>query len=592
MLGCNMKKRYLVPALLAGVLLLCGILFYFFLPLLFGTTKSNIKFEHFLQSFFKEEISESTLSMHYTVTNPKSYGISNYTVSFADASDEGREREFHFLKDTQKSLKAFSYHKLSKSEQFTYDLLSDTLDTQLALSDYELYQEPFMANNGVQSQLPILLSEYSFRSRTDVEDYLALLGQVDIYFSQLLDFEKKKASAGHFMTDTQCEQVLKACELFLENRKENLLLTSFDNRITAVEGLTEEERLAYIEKNREMFWNHVCPAYEAVVHGLTALLGSGRNDRGLCNFEDGTAYYELLVRSDTGASESVEELFEKIAAARDEDLRICSQIVSEHPEYANGAYDYDWSFANEMEMLDTLETALCADFPALSDASYRMEYVDEALQDSLAPAFYITAPIDDCSDNCIYINNAKNYSDIHFFTTLAHEGFPGHLYQTVMSYQYGLSPIRSILDYPGYVEGWATYVELLSYHYAGLRDDLATLLSHNQAAMLSLYATSDIGIHYYNWDMKKLTEFWSEYGITDSSVIENIAELILGDPGNYLKYYVGYLKFEELRAEMERKYGDNFSLIDFHEALLRMGPAPFDLLKKYFPSYYTVSRTN
>lgn len=587
-----MKKRYLVPALMAGAILLCGGLLYLLLPRLFGASGSNAKFEHFLQEFFKREVSESTLSMHYTVTDPKSYGISNYTVSFADASDEGRDREISFLKDTRKSLKAFSYHNLSKSEQFTYDLLLDTLDTQLALADYELYQEPFTPNNGIQSQLPILLAEYPFYSRTDVEDYLTLLGQIDVYFSQLLDFEEKKAQSGHFMTDYQCEQVLEACELFLENRNDNLLLSSFENRVKAVEGLTESEQLSFIEKNREMFWNHVCPAYESVVHRMTALLGSGRNDWGLCNYDDGMEYYELLVHADTGTSESVDELFEKIAAARDADLSICSKIVSEHPEYSDGAYDYDWSFSNEVEMLDTLENALCQDFPALPDASYRINYVEEALQDSLAPAFYITAPIDDCTNNCIYINSAKNYSDIHYFTTLAHEGFPGHLYQTVMSYHYGLAPVRAVLDYPGYVEGWATYVELMSYHYAGLDDDLATLLSHNQSATLSLYATSDIGIHYYNWDMKELTEFWCGYGITDSTVISNIAELILADPGNYLKYYVGYLKFEELRAEMERKYGDNFSLVDFHEAILRMGPSDFDLLKKYFPSYYSLARTN
>jgi uncharacterized protein (DUF885 family) len=222
--------------------------------------------------------------------------------------------------------------------------------------------------------------------------------------------------------------------------------------------------------------------------------------------------------------------------------------------------------------------------------SYRLNYVEEALEDSLAPAFYITAPIDDVSNNCIYVNQAKNYSDISYFTTLAHEGFPGHLYQTVMSYSYGMEPIRAILDYPGYTEGWATYVEMMSYHYAGLEESLATLLAHNQSATLSLYASSDIGIHYYGWGMEELAAFWGNYGITDSSVLENISELILGDPGNYLKYYVGYLKFEELRDEMAQKYGDDFSLVDFHEAVLMIGPAQFDVLREYFPSYYAAAR--
>jgi uncharacterized protein (DUF885 family) len=585
-----MKKRYLVPALVLGALLLCGGFLYLFAPRLFASSQSHAKFEQFLNEFFRTEISESTLSMHYTVKNPKFYGITNYTVSFGDASSGGRSQELSYLKDAKKSLKVFSYQALSKNDQLTYDLLLDTLDSAIALSDYELYEEPFTPNNGVHAQLPILLAEYALSSRADVEDYLALLEQVDVYFSQLLDFEAEKAAAGYFMSDSQCETVLEACEKFLENPNENILLSSFETRVAAVEGITETQQQSYIEKNREMFWNHVIPAYEEIVKRLSSLLGCGRNEWGLCNYADGAAYYELLVHSDTGTSEDMDALYEKIEEAREEDLTVCAQVIAEHPEYASGSYDYDWNFSDETDMLDTLENAMLSDFPAISEVSYRLNYVEEALEDSLAPAFYITAPIDDVSNNCIYVNQAKNYSDISYFTTLAHEGFPGHLYQTVMSYSYGMEPIRAILDYPGYTEGWATYVEMMSYHYAGLEESLATLLAHNQSATLSLYASSDIGIHYYGWGMEELAAFWGNYGITDSSVLENISELILGDPGNYLKYYVGYLKFEELRDEMAQKYGDDFSLVDFHEAVLMIGPAQFDVLREYFPSYYAAAR--
>lgn len=585
------KKRFLLPASIAAGLITAVLFLLLFLPRISGSAADNTKFEHFTDDFFCKEITNSTLSLHYTLKDPSCYNLKNYSVSFGDASVEGRADELRYLKDTKKSLSSFSYHNLSKSQQLTYDLLLDSLDSQIALAKYELYEEPFTPNNGIHAQLPILLAEYAFSDQADIEEYLALLEQVDVYFSQLLDFESEKAHCGKFMSDEQCESVIESCEQFLENRQNNLLLTSFENRIASVEGLSAEEQASYISKNGEMFWNHVRPAYENVIHRMTALLGSGKNDWGLCNYEDGADYYTLLVHTDTGTSESMDELFEKISSERDKDLSLCSEIIAKHPEFASNSYDYDWSYANEIDMLDTLETALCKDFPTPLVTSYRINYVAEDLQDALAPAFYITAPIDDYSDNCIYINNAKNYSDIHYFTTLAHEGFPGHLYQTTMTYNYGIPSVRALLDYPGYVEGWATYVELMSYHYAGLDEDLATLLSHNQAATLSLYAASDIGIHYYGWETKELIDFWSRYGITDTAVINDIAKLILADPGNYLKYYVGYLKFEELQTEMERKYGDNFSLMDFHEAILRIGPAQFDILSKYFPSYYTIARS-
>ena len=98
-----------------------------------------------------------------------------------------------------------------------------------------------------------------------------------------------------------------------------------------------------------------------------------------------------------------------------------------------------------------------------------------------------------------------------------------------------------------HAEGWATYTEMQSFYYAGLDPDLASLLQHNQAATLSLYATADIGIHYFGWEKEKIAAFWSEYGVDDTATVKRITDLILEEPGNYLKYYVGYLKFRQMR---------------------------------------------
>ena len=128
---------------------------------------------------------------------------------------------------------------------------------------------------------------------------------------------------------------------------------------------------------------------------------------------------------------------------------------------------------------------------------------------------------------------------MRYFTTLAHEGFPGHLYQTIISYQSGLPAIRSILNYPGYVEGWATYVEMMSYHYAALREDAATLLALNQSALLSLYASTDIGIHYDGWSLADTIKFWNDYGISDPDTIAEIYRYIISEPANYLPLLCG-----------------------------------------------------
>ena len=167
------------------------------------------------------------------------------------------------------------------------------------------------------------------------------------------------------------------------------------------------------------------------------------------------------------------------------------------------------------------------------------------------------------------------------FTTLAHEGFPGHLYQTVYYAGTNPDPIRSMFGFGGYVEGWATYAEMCSYYLAPLTKEQATILQKNGSIILGLYTLADIGIHYEGWSRMDAAGFFSNYGIKDIEVVNRIYDLIIGSPGNYLKYYIGYLEFLELKKEYAAEEGSHFSQKEFHEKVLDVGPAPFELVKKY-----------
>ena len=100
------------------------------------------------------------------------------------------------------------------------------------------------------------------------------------------------------------------------------------------------------------------------------------------------------------------------------------------------------------------------------------------------------------------------------------------------------------------------------------------ILSKN-SIILGLYANADIGIHYEGWDLADTISYFSSYGISDESVIQEIYRYIVGDPANYLTYYVGYLEMMELKKEW------NSSQKEFHQRILEIGPAPFDIIKKH-----------
>lgn len=558
---------------------LAAVLSIIYAAILSPAGKNTGSFSEFCTTLFREEMKSNTMNLHFTLKDPKAAGIDSYEITLGSLSGDSPHNQARQLKKLSEELKKYSHRSLKGKDRLTCRLLSDYISRQQNLAAYPYYDEPLTPSGGVTSQLPVLLAEYTFRNTRDIKDYLGLLSQMDTYFLGILDYEQKKADAGLFMSDEACLKVIEGCEVFTEHPDDNFLIDTFSNRLNAMDGLTDTQKNAYLKQHSKVLSDHVIPAYSQMIKGLTMLLGRGHNNWGLCNFPEGKAYYEAVVSADTGCDDSVEDLFSQIAKARREDLTFCQNLLEKNPKLASQSPKPDAALKEENAMISRLQKEILTDFPAPPQTDVEICHVDPALSEYLAPAFYITAPIDDISHNRIYINDAKNDTDIYYFTTLAHEGYPGHLYQTICTSSYGAPEVLSLLNYPGYTEGWATYTEMQAFYYAGLDQDLASLLQHNQAATLSLYATADIGIHYFGWKKEKIAAFWSEYGVDDTATVKRITDLILEEPGNYLKYYVGYLKFRQMREQLALE-NKSFSVSAFHEAILRTGPSPFSVLEE------------
>lgn len=574
-----MKHLLKKHRMLSVGIFLAAVLSIIYAAILSPAGKSTGSFSEFCTTLFREEMKSNTMNLHFTLKDPKAAGIDSYEITLGSLSGDSPHNQARQLKKLSEELKKYSHRSLKGKDRLTCRLLSDYISRQQNLAAYPYYDEPLTPSGGVTSQLPVLLAEYTFRNTRDIKDYLGLLSQMDTYFLGILDYEQKKADAGLFMSDEACLKVIEGCEVFTEHPDDNFLIATFSNRLNAMDGLTDTQKNAYLKQHSKVLSDHVIPAYSQMIKGLTMLLGRGHNNWGLCNFPEGKAYYEAVVSADTGCDDSVEDLFSQIAKARREDLTFCQNLLEKNPKLASQSPKPDAALKEENAMLSRLQKEILTDFPAPPQTEVEICHVDPALSEYLAPAFYITAPIDDISHNRIYINDAKNDTDIYYFTTLAHEGYPGHLYQTICTSSYGAPEVLSLLNYPGYTEGWATYTEMQSFYYAGLDQDLASLLQHNQAATLSLYATADIGIHYFGWEKEKNAAFWSEYGVDDTATVKRITDLILEEPGNYLKYYVGYLKFRQMREQLALE-NKSFSVSAFHEAILRTGPSPFSVLEE------------
>lgn len=536
---------------------------------------SDRQFRTFTRSLFQTEVSANTISLHYTLRSPSDYGIADIPATYGSLSSDPVAAKAS-VRNVLSSLQEFDPDTLSSENALTFKILDTYLKNASTGTDYLLYQEPMGPVSGIHTQLPVLLSEYSFYDTQDVETYLALLKETPSYFDSVIRFEQKKAASGLFMPDYQADSVLDTCQSFIDMGKENYLVSTFNERIASLDLLPENKKDSFQKENMKLVTEEIYPAYQNLITAIKSLKGKGTNEQGLSHFPYGKKYYEYLVRQTTGCNESISRLRLMTRAQILEDLSAMQKVLFPADAALTQASVLEQTSPDSM--LDDLRSKITDTFPEIPDVDFQVKYVPESMQDYLSPAFYMIPAIDNLTENVIYINNGQTASGLNLYTTLAHEGYPGHLYQTVYFSASEPDPIRSILDFGGYVEGWATYAEMMSYYLAPLSKTEASLLQKNSSVILGLYALADMGIHYDGWSVTDTVRFFSDYGINDPNAVQSVYELIIGSPANYLKYYIGYLKFYELKKEMADALGNQFSQKEFHRAVLDVGPAPFEIV--------------
>lgn len=575
---------------------------------LFRYKREEKQFSHITSQLFTDEMTSSTLNMHYTIANPADFGIYSYKPILPSYSKTGTLKGQAATENVIAALKSLNPEKLSDADSYTHRLLLRSLDNSLKAGSFVYYKEPLSPSSGMQSQLPILLAEYAFRTERDVTDYLSILDQTDEYFASLLVFEQEKAQAGLLMPASSLEKVKEQCDTIVTSEAleagTHFLQSTFTERVDALcqEGiLTEEEAQAYQMQNDRLLKTVLLPAYEALADGLFVLEDTSIPLEGLASKPEGRAYYEYLLVSETGSYRSIEEIKELLSAKFSQEYEAIQRIVAQDPTLVQRLSSEEYAvfpYTEAEEMLLDLQRRMSGSFPQLPEDTSAMpavtvKAVSQSLEEYCAPAFYLTAPLDDTDSNVIYINEKNSPGGLELYTTLAHEGYPGHLYQTVYSNRSFLSQgenkVRQLLWYGGYQEGWALYVEFLSFDYASAlleengrsQDALCVQLEkHNRNLQLCLYSLLDIMIHDQGASFRQVAEVLENFGITQVSSIKAIYAYIAEEPCNYLKYYLGYLEILSLQQEAMAQWGDSYSDYAFHTFFLDCGPSDFTSLKE------------
>lgn len=531
-------------------------------------------FDAFTDEIFISDVTENIVNLHWTLAFPENFGIEDYKISFGDFSEEYEEESFKELRDMLKKLDEFDRELLTEEQQLTYDIMRTYGEDTLKTKGFRLYYDYLSPTNGVQSYLPTLLTEYKFYKEQDVSDYLDALGLFPDYFADLIAFAKEQADAGFFMPDFEADKVIDQCQQFMADPETHYMIDSFNLRLDETDFLSEEDKVVYREENEHLIQDVVIPAYGYLAEELGKLKGSGKNGAGLYYFDKGREFYELLVRDSTGSDKSVKEIENMILDKMQTDLETIWNMALDGDAF-DRMMDCPVELDDPYEVLNLLKDGIARDFPVPDELPFEVNYVPASMEEYMNPAYYILPPIDYLENNVIYINNAHSTDDIEQFVTLAHEGFPGHLYQTTYFYGKNPSAIRKLFGFSGYSEGWGTYAEVYAYRLAGIDDTMILLNELNKSYSFALYCLADIGINYEGWTFEDTQDFLG----VDEETCREVYEILVEEPALYLAYYGGYLEFVELREKAEETLGEQFDLKEFHTFLLDVGPAQFEIIE-------------
>lgn len=536
------------------------------------------RFSSYTHDLFLESVLDNTVNLHYTLADPERYGITEYPITLGSFEEWTEEDLLNDLDEMSVELATFDYELLTDEQKMTYDILTHYIDTERLGASLSLYYEPLAPTTGAATQLPITFAEYKFYREQDIKDYLQLLPMLKDYFDSIMSLQQRRADAGLFMTEATLDANLEICANFVANPENNFLITSFASRMETIDWLDDQAKTDYIAQNSAIVNDTIIPTFNALADGLEAMRGSCTEDGGLARLPKGREYFSYLMASRLGSDRDVAEMVDLLESYQMKQFARLQALFSSDPSLESQYESFKYTYTAPEEALNYLKGKITEYYPEIPDTSFSIHYVEKELEDVLSPAFYMIPPLDRYLENTIYINNGSvNHSTL--FTTLAHEGYPGHLYQNVYFNSSNTEPLRSMLSYLGYSEGWATYVENESYGYdPKITAPLAEVFALDSSIKLSIYALLDICINYLGWDRAQTGDYVAQFfGRQSDDVINQIYDAISGDPCYYLSYHGGYIEILEMRGIAETTLGDKFNLKEFHKFFLDLGECPFSL---------------
>jgi uncharacterized protein (DUF885 family) len=531
-------------------------------------------FDSFLEDEFVTAMESDYMTMHYQVKDYEALGITKPELTAGSAKWSDYQDNVDDAETSLKKLHTFDYDSLSDSQKVDYKAYEQNLEYTITLDSHPYFDFWFNSADGMIGNLTTNFTEFTFYTKQDIDDYLTVLATADEYIDDAMTITKKQAKAGYFMTDSMLSDTDDFIEKFVAKTDDNEMIKVFNENVEAFDGLTADEISAYEEKNKDIVLNQYIPAFKNAETELNDLKGSRDGEYNVSSLKDGEAYYTALAQYKTSMSTDVQGM-----------LDVCNNYldgaINDFYTLNNTITDSEISETIDMdtpeEVLSYLQKHMDS-YPDGPDVTYKATYLDSSVANDSTVAYYLHPPIDDLTDNVIKINGSNISDTNEMYMTLAHEGFPGHLYQITYYLNTKPSNIRTALTNYGYTEGWGMYSELQAIQESTLSQNAKDYNSLDTAISYVLDAAADLGVNGLGWSKDDLANYLEQLGL-NSGAADSLYDFVTEEPGTLLPYGVGLAEYETLEQKAQDKLGSSYDAKEFHKVLLDNGDRPFDMVE-------------
>ncbi len=542
-------------------------------------TDAQKEFDELQKKWFKEDISADYTDMRFSLEDPAAMGITDVEVTLGHVLTEEGDTTYG---DRLQELKKINVSDLTEDQQIMYKSMEFYFPLMQEIYDFEHdYTFAFTPNSGVTNNLQTVFTELDIRNEQDIKDIIVLLKDSDRYISEGIDYTKEQEEQGIIQTDSVIDQIIEGCESFIENYDDNEVIKIINAKIDKINLAGADQYKAQVE---DAVKNVLIPAYQKVIDYYKTLYGKSTQSGKMCDYgPDGTDMYKLIVRSKASTDEPIEDLIELMDEAIFDALYRIIDVMNEV------SLTDDYGFSDPYDILEHIKKKMVADFPQYPDVNYTIDFLDPSVTSPNISAYYLIAPIDNLKKNVVKVNPAFSDADPNgMCITLAHEGYPGHLYQN--TYYFSNHPnneYRYAMSFLGYGEGWAQYVETLAYSYFLKDKKEIQYMQMDNILSYCMYAFADLQIHYNGWGVDELADYFGQFFYEEAARgnAEIIYDTVIGDPGMFLPYSVGLYKMWKYYEDTKETLGNKFNLKEYNKVVLDAGECPMAVLEEQINKY-------